>query len=74
MKDYKGGYHPHIGGQYLEYGQERLGLMLELGQRNEGFHESLVGGLSMSAIGSDDCMNQSRKRERVLESLGVKGW
>ena len=36
--------------------------MLELGQRNEGFHKSLVGGLSMSAIGIDDCMNQSRKR------------
>ena len=34
--------------------------MLEFGQRNEGFHESLVGGLSMSAIGGDDCLDQSR--------------
>ena len=24
--------------------------MLELGQRNEGFHKSLVGGLSMSVM------------------------
>ena len=34
--------------------------MLELGQRNEGYHESLVEGLTMSAIGSDDCLDQSR--------------
>ena len=26
--------------------------MLELGQENEGYHESLVGELSMSAVGS----------------------
>ena len=31
--------------------------MLELGQRNEGLHESLVGGLSLSAVGSDDCLD-----------------
>ena len=34
--------------------------MLAPGQRNEGFHESLVGGLSMSAVRSDDCLDQSR--------------
>ena len=34
--------------------------MLELGQRNEGYHENLVGGLSLSAVGSDDCLDQSR--------------
>ena len=34
--------------------------MLELGQRNEGHHKSLVGGLSLSAVGSDDCLDQSR--------------
>ena len=34
--------------------------MLELGQRNEGHHESLVGGLSLSAVGNDDCLDQSR--------------
>jgi len=33
--------------------------MLELGQRNEGYHKSLVGGLSMSAVGSDDCLDWS---------------
>ena len=34
--------------------------MREPGQRNEGFHDSLVGGLSLSAVGSDDCLGQSR--------------
>ena len=34
--------------------------MLQLGQRNESFHKSLVGGLSMSAGGRDDCLDQSR--------------
>ena len=34
--------------------------MLELGQRNEGYHKSLVGGLPMSAVGSNDCLDQSR--------------
>ena len=34
--------------------------MLELGQRNEGYHYSLMGGLFMSAVGSDDCLDQSR--------------
>ena len=34
--------------------------MLELGQRNEGYHESLMGGLSISAVKSDDCLDQSR--------------
>ena len=34
--------------------------MRELGQRNENYHESLVGGLSLSAVGSDDCLDQSR--------------
>ena len=34
--------------------------MLELGQRNEGYHKSLVGGLSMLAVGSSDCLDQSR--------------
>ena len=33
--------------------------MLELGQRNEGYHKSLVGGLSMSVVGSDDCLDWS---------------
>ena len=60
MKGYKGGDHPHIGGQYSEEGQERLVLMLELGQRNKGYHERLVGGLSLSAVGSDDCLDRSR--------------
>ena len=34
--------------------------MLESGQRNEGYHESLVVGLFMSALGSNDCLDQSR--------------
>ena len=34
--------------------------MLEPGQRNEGYHESLVGGLFMSAVGNNDCLDQSR--------------
>ena len=34
--------------------------MLELGQRNEGYHKSLVGGLSLSAVGRNDCLDQSR--------------
>ena len=34
--------------------------MLELGQRNEGYHKSLVGELSMSAVGSKDYLDQSR--------------
>ena len=34
--------------------------MLELGQRNEGYYESLVGRLSIPAVGSDDCLDQSR--------------
>ena len=34
--------------------------MLELDQINEHYHKSLVGGLSMSAIGGDDCLDQSR--------------
>ena len=34
--------------------------MLERGQKNEGYHESLVEGLSLSAVGSDDCLDQSR--------------
>ena len=34
--------------------------MLELGQRNEGHHESLVGGLSLSAVGSNDFLDQYR--------------
>ena len=38
--------------------------MLEFGQRNEGFHESLVGGLSVSAVGSDGCLDQSRKKAK----------
>ena len=33
--------------------------MRELGQRNEGFQESLAEGLSLSAVGSDDCLGQS---------------
>ena len=60
MNDYRGGDHPHIGGQYSEQGQERLGLMLEVGQRNEGYHKSLLGRLSLSAVGSDDCLDQTR--------------
>ena len=32
--------------------------MLELGQRNEGYHKSLVGELSMSAVGSKDCQSR----------------
>ena len=47
--------------------------MLQHGQKNEGYHESLVEGLSMSAVGSDDCLDQSRERQRGLESLSVKG-
>ena len=34
--------------------------MLELGQRNESYHESLLGGLHMSIVGSNDCLDQSR--------------
>ena len=34
--------------------------MLELGQRNEGYHERLLGGLPMSIVGSNDCLDQSR--------------
>ena len=34
--------------------------MLELGHRNEGYHESLVRELSVSAVGSNDCLDQSR--------------
>ena len=34
--------------------------MLELDQRNEGYHERLVGGLFISAIESHDCMDQSK--------------
>ena len=41
--------------------------MLELGQRNKGYHERLVGGLSMSAVRSVDWISPG------LETLGVKG-
>ena len=34
--------------------------MLELGQENEGYHESLVEELSMSAIGSNNCLDLTR--------------
>ena len=34
--------------------------MVELDQRNEGYRESLVVGLSMSAVGNDDCLDQFR--------------
>ena len=34
--------------------------MRELGQRNEGFQESLVGGLSLSDVGRNDCLDQYR--------------
>ena len=33
----------HILEDYLEEGQERLDLILELVQRNEDYHKSLVG-------------------------------
>ena len=60
MKDYKGGDHPHIGGQYSEEGQERLVLMLELGQRNEDYHGMLGEGQSKLIVGSGDFLDQSR--------------
>ena len=34
--------------------------MVELDQRNEGYCESLVVVLSMSAVGNDDCLDQFR--------------
>ena len=37
--------------------------MLELGQRNEGFQESLVGGLSLSAVGSDNWVSPGKGKE-----------
>ena len=35
-------------------------MLEEAGQRNEGYHKSLVGGLSMSAVRSYDFLGQSR--------------
>ena len=37
--------------------------MLQLGQRNESYHESLVGGLSLSAVGSDDWISPDKGKE-----------